>query len=171
LRGLIVGRWQPPHKGHVKAIRWILERVNELIIVIGSADQSYTYENPFTAGERFEMIDGALKQEGVSRDRYIIVPVPDIKYNSVWVKHIENYVPEFDIVYSGNKLVCELFRDEGYKVKEQKMYEREKLEGTRIRKMMLENKNWEELLPEYVVSYIKKIDGAGRIRRIEGLYE
>ncbi|MFB0514560.1 MAG: adenylyltransferase/cytidyltransferase family protein, partial [Candidatus Bathyarchaeia archaeon] len=36
-RGLFVGRFQPIHKGHVKAISDILKQVDELVIVIGSA--------------------------------------------------------------------------------------------------------------------------------------
>ena len=65
-RGLIVGRFQPYHIGHHNAIKKILAKVDELIIVIGSAKQSHEQSNPFTAGERIEMISEALKAEGIN---------------------------------------------------------------------------------------------------------
>ncbi|RLF01945.1 MAG: nicotinamide-nucleotide adenylyltransferase, partial [Thermoprotei archaeon] len=55
-RGLFVGRFQPFHLGHLKALRWILEREDEVIICIGSAQYSHSLRNPFTVGERVEMI-------------------------------------------------------------------------------------------------------------------
>ena len=36
-RGLYVGRFQPFHLGHLGAVKSILEDVEELVIVIGSA--------------------------------------------------------------------------------------------------------------------------------------
>ena len=76
-RGLIVGRFQPYHTGHHNAIKKILGKVDELIIVIGSAKQSHEQKNPFTAGERIEMISEALRANGLYGKVYII-PVEDV---------------------------------------------------------------------------------------------
>jgi len=35
-RGLFVGRFQPFHKGHLRAVKDILGKVDELVIVVGS---------------------------------------------------------------------------------------------------------------------------------------
>ncbi|HLN89981.1 MAG TPA: adenylyltransferase/cytidyltransferase family protein, partial [Candidatus Binatia bacterium] len=51
-RGLYVGRFQPFHLGHLDAIKYVLKEVDELVIVIGSAQYSHNSNNPFTAGER-----------------------------------------------------------------------------------------------------------------------
>ncbi|HDJ89497.1 MAG TPA: nicotinamide-nucleotide adenylyltransferase, partial [Thermoprotei archaeon] len=56
MRGLFIGRFQPFHLGHFYALKWILSKVDEVIIGIGSAQVSYTIKNPFTLGERIEMI-------------------------------------------------------------------------------------------------------------------
>ena len=64
-RGLFVGRFQPIHKGHVKAIEDILRKVDELVIVIGSAQYSHRADNPFTVGERITMIRKALGREDI----------------------------------------------------------------------------------------------------------
>ncbi|MEM1589096.1 MAG: adenylyltransferase/cytidyltransferase family protein, partial [Candidatus Bathyarchaeia archaeon] len=47
-RGLFVGRFQPFHKGHLQAVKEILDEVDELVIVVGSAQYSHRIDNPFT---------------------------------------------------------------------------------------------------------------------------
>ena len=56
-RGLFLGRFQPFHLGHLDVIKQALKMVDELVIVIGSAQYSHTFENPFTDSEREEMIE------------------------------------------------------------------------------------------------------------------
>src|SRR5437870_10806299 len=77
--GLYVGRFQPFHLGHLKAVKYILGRVDELIIVVGSAQHSHTLDNPFTAGERITMIRLALKQAGIGPDRLPVSLFPAVK--------------------------------------------------------------------------------------------
>ncbi len=60
MRGLLIGRFQPFHKGHLYVIGKIAEEVDEIIIGIGSAQKSHCLDNPFTAGERLMMIKKAL---------------------------------------------------------------------------------------------------------------
>ncbi|MCQ4350098.1 MAG: adenylyltransferase/cytidyltransferase family protein, partial [Sulfolobales archaeon] len=59
-RALFPGRFQPIHLGHIEVIKWTLEKFDEIIIVIGSSQESHTIMNPFSAGERIEMIRKAL---------------------------------------------------------------------------------------------------------------
>ncbi|NON63366.1 nicotinamide-nucleotide adenylyltransferase, partial [Acidianus sp. RZ1] len=92
LRGVYPGRFQPFHLGHLSVIKWALERVDELIILVGSAQESHTLNNPFTAGERIEMIRLSLREHGIPTDRYYIIPIPDILMNSVWTYHVRMYV-------------------------------------------------------------------------------
>jgi nicotinamide-nucleotide adenylyltransferase len=74
-RAVFVGRFQPFHLGHLIVAKDILEEVDELIVVIGSAQYSHTIENPFTSGERMMMIREALREAQVPAERYWIVPV------------------------------------------------------------------------------------------------
>ena len=60
MRGLYIGRFQPYHLGHQAVLEKIAKEVEEIVIVIGSAQESHTPENPFTGGERMEMIYAAL---------------------------------------------------------------------------------------------------------------
>ena len=76
MKALLIGRFQPFHKGHLQAIKKILKEANEVVIVIGSSQFKNTVENPFSAEERLEMIRQALKEEMISR--YQVFKVPDI---------------------------------------------------------------------------------------------
>ncbi len=56
IRGLYIGRFQPYHNGHDKMMSIISSNVDEVIIGIGSSQESYTLYNPFTYEERLRMI-------------------------------------------------------------------------------------------------------------------
>jgi len=165
MRGFFIGRFQPYHFGHHEVIRRILEEVDELIIGIGSAQESHTLENPFTAGERILMISKAIEELNTGKRTYI-VPLEDIYRNSLWVSHVRSMVPPFEVVYSNNPLVIRLFREAGFKVISTKLYRRFEYQGTEIRKRMLNGEDWESLVPRAVAEVIKEIDGIGRIREI-----
>lgn len=165
-RGLFVGRFQPPHLGHIHAIKSALSRSDELIIVIGSAQYSHTFENPFTAGERIEMLRLALIEEGIDLSKVLLIPVPDVGEHSIWVSKVKSFCPRFDVVYTNNPLVKRLFEDEGYQVKQLELYRRDFEMGTRIRKLMLKGEPWEDLVPKSVANFIKKIRGVERLKEI-----
>jgi len=165
-RGLFVGRFQPFHYGHLASIRQALEECDELIVVIGSAQYSHTLENPFTTGERIEMIRAALREEGVDLARVILVPVPDIGEHSIWVSKIKSFCPSFDVVYTNNPLVRRLFQEGGFEVKSTELYRRNLEMGTVIRERMLRGEPWEDLVPRSVAEYIKRIGGVERLREI-----
>ena len=40
MTALFIGRFQPFHKGHLAAIKWILKKEGKIFIVIGSNQQS-----------------------------------------------------------------------------------------------------------------------------------
>ncbi len=163
-RGLYVGRFQPFHLGHLDAIRDVLKEVEEVVIVIGSAQYSHNVNNPFTAGERLVMVRKALKEAGIDDSRVWIVPVPDVHLHMMWVSAVEGYTPHFDIVFSNEPLSRRLFVEAGYKVKAIQFFERKLYSSTRIRKDMLKGESWENLVPESVADFIKEIDGVNRLR-------
>ncbi|MBC7089771.1 MAG: nicotinamide-nucleotide adenylyltransferase [Methanobacteriales archaeon] len=166
MRGLLVGRMQPFHNGHLEVIKRILGEVDELIICIGSAQLSHSLRDPFTAGERVMMVTKALSENSIPASRYYVIPVQDIECNAVWVAHIEMLTPPFDKVYSGNPLVQRLFQEAGYEVTAPPLYSREKYSGTSVREKMLTDSNWESLVPEAVAEVIKEINGVERLKHL-----
>lgn len=163
-RGLYIGRFQPFHLGHLSAIRDVLKEVGELIIVIGSAQYSHNFNNPFTAGERLVMVRGALEECGVNSEQIWIVPVPDVHLHMMWVSSVEGYTPHFDVVYSNEPLTRRLFIESGYKVKSIRLFDRKDYSSTEIRQKMVKGENWEKLVPKSVVAFIEQVDGVNRLK-------
>lgn len=163
-RGLFIGRFQPFHLGHLAAVKKILKNVDELIIVVGSAQYSHRLVNPFTVGERITMIRIALDEAKIPPSRYWIIPIPDIHVHMMWVAEVIGYTPKFHIVYTNEPLSRRLFIEAGFKVEPVPFHKRDIYSATEIRERMLKGKNWEELVPESVANYIKEIKGIQRLQ-------
>ena len=163
-RGLYVGRFQPFHLGHLEAIKEVLKTVDELVIVIGSAQYSHNSNNPFTAGERLVMVRRALTEAGMDYSRLWVVPVPDVHLHMLWVSALEGYTPRFNTVFSNEPLTRRLFMEKGYKVKSIRFFERKLYTSTLIREKMLNDDSWTTLVPKTVAEFIKEIDGVNRLR-------
>jgi nicotinamide-nucleotide adenylyltransferase len=166
-RGLFLGRFQPYHNGHHAVIKQILQsqEIDELIIAIGSAQESHTLKDPFTAGERILMITKALHELKPSITTYVL-PIEDIARNSLYVAHIRSLTPPFEIVYSNNPLVQQLFEERGIVVRALPYVERAQWDGTKIRELMLQGDHWKEHVPAAVAQVIEEINGVARLRRI-----
>jgi nicotinamide-nucleotide adenylyltransferase len=162
MRGLYIGRFQPYHLGHQAVLDRIAEEMEEIVIVIGSAQESHTSENPFTAGERMDMIYAAL-ESGDLWKRCFVVPLQDINRNSVWVSHLKSMVPSFDVVYSNNPLVVRLVSEAKVEVRNPPMYQRDLYSGTAIRRLMLKGGEWASLVPKPVAAFITRMDGVRRM--------
>lgn len=165
-RGLLIGRMQPVHKGHISVIKDTLEEVDELIIGIGSSDKSHTNSNPFTGGERILMLTKALREYNIDPSRYYIIPLEDISCNSLWVGHVKMLTPPFNNVYSGNSLVQQLFEEENYPVTQPPLFNRTEYSGTEVRKRILNNGDWKALVPPSVAKVIEDIKGVERIQKL-----
>jgi nicotinamide-nucleotide adenylyltransferase len=150
----------------MQVINKILQEVDEVIIGIGSAQLSHEIKDPFTAGERVVMMSQALAEENVDPSRYYIIPMQDINFNAIWASHVKMLTPPFSIVYSGNPLVKQLFSEENFEVKEPPLYSRKTLSGTEVRNRILNDGNWEELVPNATVNLIKEIKGVERIKNL-----
>lgn len=161
MRGLIVGRFQPLHKGHLAAIREALGKCDDLIVVIGSAEDSHTERNPFTAGERFQMLISSLTAK--ERSRTFIVPIRDLNRLSLWVNHIESHLPPFDVVFSNSDLTRSLFAKAGYEVRLTKAYKPGEYSATEIRRRIASGEKWEHLVPEPVARMLEAIDARQRL--------
>ena len=166
VRGILIGRMQPVHNGHMQIIKKILEEVDEIIIGIGSAQLSHELKDPFTAGERIVMMNQALSDMDIDSSRYYIIPMQDINFNAIWVSHVKMLTPPFSIVYSGNPLVKQLFSEEGFEVRQPPLYDRMHLSGSEVRRRILNDENWEELVPKATVNLLDEINGVNRLRNL-----
>ena len=167
-RGLMLGRFQPFHNGHLALARQILGECDELVVAIGSAQFNFIEMDPFTAGERITMIHGALKQAGLDASRCYLIPVPNDDNNARWLANLKSMVPEFDCLYSGNGFVKLLVRSQDPKIRivEPKFEKKKEYNGTSIRSLMLSGGKWKPLVPPAVAREIERIGGVERMRTL-----
>ena len=166
MRGLLVGRFQPFHMGHLEVVRHLrdLHASETLLLGIGSSEESFTPENPFTASERTEMILRALAEAHLSD--CLPVPLPDIDRHALWASHVREIVPPFERIYTNNPLTRLLFERDGVPVEATPSFRRESLQGLKIRAAILEDLAWKPLVPSAVAAYLDEIRGAERIRML-----
>lgn len=176
-RGLMIGRFQPFHKGHLQLSKQILRECNELIIAIGSAQFNYIYKDPFTAGERVLMIHAALLESGLDLAKCYIIPIANDENNARWLGQLKSMVPHFDVLYSGNEFVKVLAQQQPIRVKKPFFSKKDEYNGTNIRRHLAaaasitssmrprkKSQNWKRLVPSAVSRLIEEIDGVNRIK-------
>jgi len=163
MRGFYIGRFQPYHDGHHHMVAEIAEQVDELVLGVGSAGDSHSRRNPFTAGERVMMITKSVAEFELPT---YVVPIEDLDRNSVWVSHVQSMSPAFDVAFSNNPLVIRLFEEAGVEVRQSPMFQREVLEGTEVRERMIDDRDWESLVPQAAVDVIDECGGVERIQQV-----
>ena len=165
--GLFIGRFQPFHKGHLVTVKFALEKVEHLVIVVGSAQKSHDPRNPFTAGERISMIKESLDIDSETDVRRIlIIPIPDTDVHSLWTHQVDMLVPKYDVVFANDLFTLMLFREQGVKAIEAPLYRRNEMRATEIRRRMAADEIWEDLVPMSVSKVIKEIKGVERVKAL-----
>ena len=165
-RGLLIGRFQPFHLGHLQCVRYVLKSLPEIIIAIGSAQFSHTLHNPFTAGERVTMIRLALDEAKIDAAKYYLIPVRDLRIHDLWVPHLVSQTPKFEVVFSNEPVTSRLFKEAGFRVEPIPLYDREAYSSTEIRERVVNGDSWDKLVPTSVAEYIKSISGEERLREL-----
>lgn len=164
MKALFIGRFQPFHKGHLKIIRNISKTYDKIIIGIGSSQYSHISENPFTSEERMEMINQTLVRNDIKN--YKIILIPDIHNPPKWIEHVKSIIRDFDVIITNNLFTKSLFLEKNYEVIDTPLYKKEIYSGKEIRKRIRNGEQWEDLVPEEVERYIKRINGIDRLKKI-----
>lgn len=167
MRGLFIGRFQPLHLGHLSIMKTALEEVDQLVVGIGSAEKSMLPDDPFSAGERMEMILAVSKNGGFN-GAVIPVPIRDVNRYSIWADHVISLCPSFQVVYANNPLTKLLFEEKGIEVRSTTLIDRTELSGIEIRKRMFEGSQWRSLVPTEVADIIDSLNGEERMIKIMG---
>lgn len=164
--GLIIGRFQPFHNGHLILAKQILKDCNELIIAVGSSQFNFTFSNPFTAGERVYFIHQSLLEAKIDLSKVYVVPILNLENNAIWVQHLKSMLPKFNLVYSGNKFVQELLSSgsETFNVQTPHFYDSSNCNGTNIRMNIVMDKEWKQYVPDAVSRIISEFNGVHRIK-------
>lgn len=153
VKAAFLGRFQPFHLGHHKVIESYREEFEELVVVIGSSNESRTEKNPLTAEEREEIIR-------------VCFPDIDIKYiedeekteggNKKWIEKLDQKL-DADVLISQNELVQELAEKyTDLEVEKQELYDEGIYSGTEVRRRIKSGEEWRYLVPSCAKEKIAK---------------
>lgn len=176
--GVVHGRFQPFHKGHLEYVKAALKRCETLFIGITNPDPSeivfekadpqrhLAKNNPFYYFERLLMVKNTLVEEGIDLQSVHIVPFP-VHHQQKW----QYYLPRDAVyyIYLINDWAMEKtkrMREMGLKVETIGSTREMLISAAEVRRRMVEDENWEELVPEAVARIIRKIDGVSRVRSL-----
>ena len=162
--GLLIGRFQPFHLGHLDAVLFGLARTENLFICIGSSNKSNEKKNPFSAEERREMIVTSI--EPSIADRIKIFDVPDVGDHEKWTFEIDKIVPKYDIVFTNDEFTRTLFEKREISVISVILKDREKFSGTNIRNLIAYDRNWRDLVPQGTRNVLDNINAKERLQNL-----
>ena len=87
---VLIGRFQPPHLGHLALLQHALARADKVVVVLGSALQARSPKNPFSWQERAAMFTRALPANDAARVEF--APVRDYYDEPRWVTAVREAV-------------------------------------------------------------------------------
>ena len=166
-RGMIHGRFQPFHNGHLEYLRGAAERSDEVFVGITNPDPTRIKEepsdplrhlpesNPFSYVERLLMVTAVAEDEGILAH---VIPFP-VNEPELWAAYVPHGVTQFLRLFSdwgGTKL--ERMREAGYEVIILDKGASKEISGAEVRAAMREGRAWQELVPPGVARVISSLE-------------
>ena len=164
MNGLLIGRFQPFHLGHLDALRFALSKVDKLWIGLGSSNKPLQKNNPFSAEERKEMILSSIDES--VKQRIQIYFIPDLENHIKWIELIDALIPKFDIVFTNDELTRHLYSKRDVEVLPIPFVKRDILSGTNIRNMIITDQKWDDLVPEGTKIFLYKTSAKQRLKNL-----
>lgn len=81
--GLIIGRFQPVHDGHLSIIERSLKENDHTLILVGSSNKLPDFKNPFTAQERLKLL-----HDNLGEANYTLVSLKDKPTDDEWIQDV-----------------------------------------------------------------------------------
>ena len=169
-RGMVHGRFQPFHNGHLEYLRGAAERCDEVFVGITNPDPTRILaepsdplrhlpeSNPWTYTDRLLMVEAAAIDLGLELARVHVIPFP-VNEPELWRAYVPDGVTQFLRLFSewgGTKL--ERFRDAGYEVVVLDEGVEKEVSGADVRAALREGGDWESLVPPGVARVIRELE-------------
>lgn len=162
--GLLIGRFQPFHLGHLEALQFALSKVDKLWIGLGSSNKPVEKNNPFTAEQRKEMILSSINDS--MKEKISIHFIPDVDNHIRWIEKIDTIVPKFDIIFSNDDLTKHLYSKRNIQVLSIPFLNRESLSGTNIRDLIISDQKWDDLVPNGTRNFLERTDAKEHLKNL-----
>ena len=150
---LLIGRFQPFHKGHLYLLKEALKVADKVVIGIGSSNIT-DVNNPIDYETRKKIIKAVAYKEKIEDKILKIIPLDDYFNDNKWLSNVKKMTGRFDLVIGQNEWVNGIMKKAGIKVLKCPYYRRSLYEGWRIRKMIKERKKWQDRVPKYLIKAI-----------------
>lgn len=169
-RGMIHGRFQPFHNGHLEYMRGAGERCDELFVGITNPDPARVKpeaadparhlpeSNPWSYAERLLMVKAAALDLGLDLARLHVIPFP-VNEPELWPAYVPAEVTQFLRLFSdwgGEKL--DRLRAAGYQVVVLDEGAEKELSGTDVRAALRAGGDWESLVPPGVARVLRELE-------------
>ena len=167
-----IGRFEPFHNGHANTILHASTLTDNVIVLVGSANEPRTFKNPFTFNERETMIREWASNVKFKSKNLSIRPIENYPYSEeAWVKAVQDSVNTYIFDHFGpsgaSKIAIIGHKKDGssYYLDMFPQWDFideplvEPLDATSIRDIYFSDKcnfNWfEGVLPKEVIQYLK----------------
>ena len=172
-RGMIHGRFQPFHNGHLEYLRGAAERSDEVWIGITNPDperikpeasdplRHLPESNPFTYVERLLMVEAVAEDEGI---RAHVIPFP-VNEPELWPAYVPAGVTQYLRLFSewgGTKL--DRLREAGYEVVILDQGAEKEISGADVRAALRDGGDWESLVPPGVARVVRNLYGSLNVK-------
>lgn len=166
-RGMIHGRFQPFHNGHLEYLRGAAERSDEVWIGITNPDPARVKpepsdparhlpeSNPFSYAERMLMAKAAAADAGLEPAAVHVIPFP-VNEPELWPAYVPAGITQYLRLFSdwgGTKL--ERLREAGYEVVVLDEGAAKEISGAEVRDALRNGGEWESLVPTGVARVIR----------------
>ena len=165
--GMIHGRFQPFHNGHLQYLRGAAERSDVVFIGITNPDPARIKEepsdplrhlpesNPYSYVERLLMVTAVAHDQGI---RAHAIPFP-VNEPELWPAYVPPRVTQYLRLFSdwgGTKL--DRMREAGYEVVVLDEGAEKQISGADVRAAMRAGDDWQSLVPPAVARVIRSLD-------------
>jgi nicotinamide-nucleotide adenylyltransferase len=166
-RGMIHGRFQPFHNGHLEYLRGAAARSDEVFVGITNPDPTRIKEepsdplrhlpesNPFTYVERLLMVQAVAEDEGM---RVHVIPFP-VNEPDLWPAYVPPGVTQYLRLFSewgGTKF--DRMQEAGYEVVVLDEGIEKGTSGADVRAALRAGAEWEALVPPGVARVIRSLE-------------
>jgi nicotinamide-nucleotide adenylyltransferase len=176
--GMIHGRFQPFHNGHLEYALAASSRCSHLIVGITNPDPSTVIEepadpqrhrlsaNPFTFFERQWMARVALAEVSADLAHLSIVPFP-IHHPERWQSYCPSDVVQYVRLFSDwGREKRERLEAAGWPVEVLDRGKGKEVSGSEVRHRLMTGQDWEALVPGAVAQVLRAIKAEERLRHV-----
>ena len=169
-RGMIHGRFQPFHNGHLEYLRGAAGRCDEVFVGITNPDperikpepadplRHLPESNPYTYVERLLMVKAAARDAGIGAERLHVIPFP-VNEPELWHAYVPAGVTQFIRHFSEwGSTKIERLRAAGYDVVILDEGAEKEISGADVRAAMRDGGDWESLVPSGVARVLSRLN-------------